>query len=313
MPSGPADRAERAAAISSSDVRSASQVGRDGRAAGTLWVVATPIGNLGDLSPRAADTLRRAPVIAAEDTRRARTLLAHVGAEGKELVRLDANASERDVARLGERVGAGEDVALVTDAGTPVVSDPGSALVRVVRARGGCVVPVAGPSAVTAALSASGYEARGFRFVGFLPRAGKDRAAALGRIASDTDAVVLFESPHRLSETLADLARIAPTRRALVARELTKLHEELLEGELGALSAEHGGREWLGEITMVLAPSEARDAAPAAIEDLDPRIDALLDEGRRTKEIAELLALESGLGRREIYERVAARKASRSG
>ncbi|HTJ84540.1 MAG TPA: 16S rRNA (cytidine(1402)-2'-O)-methyltransferase [Polyangiaceae bacterium] len=313
MPSGPADRTEGAAAISSSDLRSASQLGRDGRAAGTLWVVATPIGNLGDLSPRAADTLRSAAVIAAEDTRRARTLLAHVGAEGKDLVRLDANASERDVARLSERIGAGEDVALVTDAGTPVVSDPGSALVRAVRAHGGRVVPVAGPSAVTAALSASGYEARGFRFVGFLPRTGKDRAAALGRIASDTDAVVLFESPHRMTETLADLARIAPARRALVARELTKLHEELLEGELATLSAEHGTREWLGEITMVLSPTEARDAAPASIEDLDPRIDALLDEGRRTKEIAELLALESGLGRREIYERVAARKASRSG
>jgi 16S rRNA (cytidine1402-2'-O)-methyltransferase len=279
---------------------------------GTLYVVATPIGNLGDLSPRAAGVLERAPCVAAEDTRRARNLLSHVGADKKELVRLDANAPDRDIQRLADRLAEGLDVALVTDAGTPVVSDPGAALVRAARARGVTIVPIAGPSAVTAALSASGYETSAFRFVGFLPRSGPDRAAALGRLAADADVVILFEAPHRMNETLADLARVAGTRRALVARELTKLHEELLEGELAALARDHAAREWLGEITIVLAPWKP-DAAEARVsdEDLDLRIDAMLAEGRRAKEIAELIALETGLPKRELYERVTARKTAR--
>jgi len=278
---------------------------------GTLYVVATPIGNLGDLSVRAADTLAKADLVAAEDTRRARTLLAHAGVEGKELVRLDANATEAEVTRLAGRIAEGSSVALVTDAGTPVVSDPGSALVRAARALGCTIVPIAGPSAVTAALSASGYDARGFRFVGFLPRGGKDRAAVLGKIAQDGDAVILFESPHRMGETLRDLARVSPNRRALVARELTKLHEELLEGELDALSERHASRDWLGEITIVLAPFKESAAPAISIEALAPRIDALLEDGRRAKDIAELLSLETGLGRREIYEHVTARKLAR--
>ncbi len=269
---------------------------------GALHVVATPIGNLADVTLRALAVLHAADVIAAEDTRHTRKLLSHHGVAGKELVALHAHSTGRDVARLVERLRAGETVALVTDAGTPGVSDPGDALVRGAIEAGVRVVPVPGASAVLAALVASGLGTGGaFRFLGFLPRSGTEREEALGRAASTPEPVVLFEAPGRVHDTLADLARATPSRPACVARELTKVHEELTRGTLDELAAD--AREWRGEVVVVLGPHHA---AEAAVDDasLDVRIAEELERGEPTRRIAERLAAWSGRPKREVYERV---------
>lgn len=275
---------------------------------GTLFVVATPIGNLGDLTLRAIDTLREADRVVAEDTRRTRALLSHLGITGKPLDRLDATAGPADVERVVAHLEAGEGVALVTDAGTPVVSDPGTALVAAAARAGVRVVPIPGPSAVTAAIAAAGLVTGGFRFVGFLPRSGEPRRDAIELVRKTPEAVVLFEAPQRCAATLVDLARAMPSRPAVVARELTKLHEELLRGPLSELAAEE--RDWLGEVTMVLGPAPA-DAAPGVSDEtIDARIGEELAKGRRAKEIAEALAIETGRPRRALYARVIARRGS---
>jgi 16S rRNA (cytidine1402-2'-O)-methyltransferase len=279
---------------------------------GLLWVVATPIGNLEDLPPRAARALVEADLVAAEDTRRARILLQHVGAAGKALVRLDAHAERGEaVDRVVERLRAGARVALVTDAGTPVVSDPGTALVRAARAAGVTVSPVPGPSAVTAAISASGLVDGPFRFLGFLPRGGDERREAIARMQGDHDAQVLFESPNRLTATLVDLATAMPDREAVVGRELTKLHEEILGGTLSALAAGAAGREWLGEITVVIGSRPEGDEARVALADEDvlSRVDAGLAAGERPRDLAERLALETGRPRRDLYALAVQRRA----
>ncbi|WP_437326651.1 16S rRNA (cytidine(1402)-2'-O)-methyltransferase [Sorangium sp. So ce381] len=274
---------------------------------GCLYVVATPIGNLGDITLRAVETLRGADRILAEDTRRARALLGHLGVSGKPVDRFDAHASETDAARAAARLAAGESIAFMTDAGTPVVSDPGTALVRAAAEVGARVVAIPGPSAVMVAVSASGLVTGGFRFVGFLPRGGRERREALALVTSTPEAVVLFESPRRFRETLADLAERMPGRRAVVARELTKVHEEILSGSVEELAAIE--REWLGEITLVLAPAApAAEGARPSDEELDARIDRELAQGRRAKHIAEELSVELGLPRREIYARAVARR-----
>jgi 16S rRNA (cytidine1402-2'-O)-methyltransferase len=274
--------------------------------AGVLFVVATPIGNLGDLTLRAIETLRAAGRVLAEDTRRTRGLLAHLGIAGKPLDRFDAHASEADVARVVERLLGGEDVALVTDAGTPVVSDPGTALVRAAAAAGVAVVPIPGPSAVLAALCASGLCTGGFRFVGFLPRGGPALREALGLVEATPEPVVLFESPQRTAATLAGLAEVMPDRPAVVARELTKVHEEIVRGSVAELASPE--RAWLGEITIVLGPRPVAPARRVEAEEIDRRIDAELALGRRAKDIAEGVALATGEPKREIYARVVARR-----
>ncbi len=274
---------------------------------GTCYVVATPIGNLGDLSPRAVEALKACAVIAAEDTRRSRQLLTHFGVTGKDVVALHAHSSDRDVARLVARLEAGDDVAVVTDAGTPVVSDPGESLVRAAIALGARVVPIPGASAVLAALAASGLGGGGFRFVGFLPRDARPRADAIARLCAEPDAVVLFESPNRARDTLAELAAATPERSACVARELTKLHEEFVRGSLADLAALE--REWIGEITMVLGPHDPTSRELRVDEaSIDARIDHELTVGTHPKRISELIAAWSGRPKREIYERVVRRK-----
>jgi 16S rRNA (cytidine1402-2'-O)-methyltransferase len=282
----------------------------DGESAGggTLSVVATPIGNLQDMTARAIETLRTCDRVAAEDTRRTRGLLTHFGIVGKPMEALHAHSSDEDVARLVDRLEQGEHVALVTDAGTPVVSDPGSEVVRAAIARGIRVVPIPGPSAVLAALTASGLASdSGFRFVGFLPRDGIGRSEAISRVCGTPEPVVLFESPNRTSATLRDLAAATPARAACVARELTKLHEEIVHGTCASLAALD--REWIGEVAIVLG-AHAPDAREAAVDDasLDARIDAELARGLHAKTVAERLAAWSGRPRREVYERVVARK-----
>ncbi|MCC6216678.1 MAG: 16S rRNA (cytidine(1402)-2'-O)-methyltransferase [Polyangiaceae bacterium] len=282
---------------------------------GRLSVVGTPIGNLEDLSPRALGTLRAAAAIVAEDTRRTRALLAHFGVGGKALIALDAHASEARVDSVLRRLAAGERVALVTDAGMPGVSDPGARLVRAARDAGVAVEVLPGPSAVTAAAALSGLVEGPFVFAGFLPRKGGARRDALARVAGSAWPVVLFEAKGRLEETLRELAALAPDRRACVCRELTKLHEEVVEGRLAELAAL--GREWLGELTVVVAPrAEATGAAAelAAGEDLDALATRLLAAGRSPKDAAAELAAAGGIPRRDAYERVLrAREASPPG
>ena len=273
---------------------------------GALYVVATPIGNLGDITLRAIETLRAVDRVCAEDTRRTRALLSHLGIGGKPVDRLDAHAAAEDIARTVAHLCEGERVALCTDAGTPVVSDPGSALVEAAIAAGITVVPIPGACAAVAALSASGLSTGGFRFLGFLPRGGPERRAAIAAVTQTPEPVVLYESPQRLAETLADLAKVAPARAAVVARELTKLHEELVRGSLAALAAE--GREWIGEITLVLGPAPAEAPPEVGDEEIDRRIDAGLALGRRAKDLAEEIALETGRARRDVYARIVARR-----
>jgi 16S rRNA (cytidine1402-2'-O)-methyltransferase len=275
---------------------------------GALFVVATPIGHLGDVTARAAETLRDSDWILAEDTRRTRQLLTHLGVPSKRVERFDAHAGPKDIARAIDALVQGDRIALVSDAGTPSVSDPGDALVREAVARGVRVIPIPGPSAVLAALVASGLAGDGrFRFVGFLPREGPARREAIGLLADTPETVVLFEAPGRLRSTLRDIADATPERSACVARELTKLHEEFVRGTCSDLSADD--REWIGEIVVVLgvhAPSERE----AQIDDaaLDARIDEGLGRGEHARTVAERLAAWSGRPKREVYERVVARK-----
>ncbi len=275
---------------------------------GTLFVVATPVGNLGDMTARAIETLRECDRVLAEDTRRTRGLLTHFGDVGKPLERLDAHATEEDVARVVRRLVDGERVALVSDAGTPAVSDPGGRLVEAAIAAGVRVVPLPGASAVLAALVASGLAGDGrFRFFGFLPREGSARRDALAEICATAETAIVFEAPTRTTATLKELAEATPERGACVARELTKVHEELVRGRLAALAADD--REWLGEVAIVLGPhaprsreDEVNDAA------LDERIDESLSRGEHSRTIAERLAAWSGRPKRSIYERVVERK-----
>jgi 16S rRNA (cytidine1402-2'-O)-methyltransferase len=279
-------------------------------ARGTLYVVATPIGNMGDMTYRAVDTLRAADVIVAEDTRRARALLAHFGVAKREVIRLDASASDRDVARVVDRIEEGASVALVTDAGTPVVSDPGAALVAAARARGVACVPVPGASALTALLSVAGFEAKAVRFVGFVSRQEGDRDREIAAAAATSDATVFFEAPHRMRETLAALARSMPDRSIVVGRELTKVHEEVLAGPAHELATREAEREWLGEIAVAIGPrSEEREVTSR--EAIIARVDAELGRGKSVKDVAAMVALETGASKREVYEIAVERKTAR--
>jgi 16S rRNA (cytidine1402-2'-O)-methyltransferase len=278
--------------------------------AGTLYLVGTPIGHLGDVTLRAIETLRAVARVVAEDTRRTRTLLAHLGIE-KPLSSLEAHASAREIERVVARLVEGEDVAFVTDAGEPAVSDPGAALVKAALGAGVRVVPIPGPSAVTAAVAASGIVTGGFRFYGFLPRTGTARADALTSILSTPEAVVLFESPQRLAATLSELAELCPDRPLVVAREMTKMHEEFVRGTVGEIAA--APREWLGEVTLVLGPdAEAGSAAKVGDEEIDARIETELARGQSAKTVAQRVAAWSGRSRREIYERVVSAKSRAS-
>lgn len=274
----------------------------------TLFVVATPIGNLGDLTTRAADTLRSCDRILAEDTRRTRQLLSYLGIVGVKVERLDAHTSPRVVERTIERLLAGERLALVTDAGTPGVSDPGGAPIEAAIAAGVRVVPIPGASAVLAALVASGLAGDGrFRFVGFLPREGSRRREAVGLVCATPEPVVLFEASNRTRDTLRDLSDATPRRSACVARELTKVHEEIVRGTCADLAADE--REWTGEVVIVLGAHEPEDRA-ALVDDasLDARIDEALARGEHARGIADRLAAWSGRARRDVYERVVTRK-----
>jgi 16S rRNA (cytidine1402-2'-O)-methyltransferase len=279
-------------------------VGQSGQS-GQLALVATPIGNLGDITVRAVEVLTEADRVLAEDTRRARALLTHLGIERKSVDRLDAHSGPKRIRGWVKRLQAGERLALITDAGTPLVADPGAALVRAAAAAGQAIVPVPGPSAVMAALSASGLVAGGFRFFGFLPRSGGNRRRAIARLAGTEETAVLFESPRRVGKTLRELADLMPGRAAVLAREMTKLHEEFVRGTLAELSASLDEGVMRGEITLVLGPAEAVGDLPQLDdEQLDRRLAAMIAAGLRPKEAAKAVACETERSVRDLYRRI---------
>ena len=263
-----------------------------------LHIVATPIGNLGDLSPRAAQTLRNADRILAEDTRVTGKLLAHVGAKVP-MTRYDDHSSqaerERIVASLGEKA-----IALVSDAGTPLISDPGYKLVRAARAAGHQVHTVPGPSAAVAALTLAGLPTDRFLFLGFLPAKPKARLDAIREIANIRATLVLYESGPRLADTLAALADQLGAREAAVAREISKLHEECVTGTLSELSERYANLSPKGEIVIVVGPPAAPEEANEA--DLDAAIDEALSRlspSRAAAEVADKL----NISRKRAYAR----------
>ncbi len=284
---------------------------------GTLHVVATPIGHLEDVTLRSLRVLADADLVYAEDTRRTRVLLDRHGISAR-LVSLNAQNEVKRIAEALDRLSEeGARVAVVTDAGTPVISDPGGRLVSAAALAGHRVEPVPGASAVLAALSVCGLRVTTFTFIGFPPRRSGARRRLFAEHAPRDAAFVFFESPNRLVATLSDLLAVAGgDRRACVARELTKLHEEIVRGSLDDLS-KHFGDGTRGEITVVVEgadPDRRKDESATAIDGsaLDEAIRELADTGSRAREIAAELAARTGLPRRELYARAASLLAMRS-
>ncbi len=271
--------------------------------AGTLYVVATPLGNLGDLSPRAADTLKRVAAVAAEDTRHSKPLLVHAGSRA-ELISFHQHSSERALERILRILSAGRDVALITDAGTPAISDPGVVLVAAARERGIQVVTIPGPTAVAASLSVSGIGGDRYVFLGFLPRKGSDRRRLLLTAAESEWTVVLFEAPNRVTQLLADLLEVCgPERQAAVSRELTKVFEETRAGTLQELSEHYAEAPARGEVTVVVAGT-GKQRIEEPPYDPGERAKALLAEGMSRKDVADRLVEETGISRNSAYRLV---------
>ena len=269
---------------------------------GTLFVVATPIGNLEDITLRALRVFREVAVVAAEDTRRSGNLLRHYDIRTP-LVSLHEHNEHRRRIHLVSRLKAGESIALVTDAGTPGISDPGASFVRAARDAGIRVEPVPGPSAVTATMSVAGVESQGFVFIGFLPTRSKDRKKALARLVEfPTLSYICFEAPHRLRKTLGELRSILGNQQIFLARELTKVHEQWMEGPLERLEAEIGDPR--GEFVVIIPPRSV-DSAPAGdltdgeVNTLFGQITETNGAGRRAS-IREL-ARRTGRSQKDVY------------
>lgn len=268
---------------------------------GTLCLVATPIGNLSDLSPRAERALADADVIACEDTRRTRQLLSHAGIHDKTLIAVHDHNEARQVRPVLDWLSQGRTVAVVTDAGTPGISDPGSRLAAAAAAAGAEVTVVPGPSALVAAVAVSGLGAGRFCFEGFLPKKGRERATRIRTLATEHRATVLFEAPHRLLATLADLeAACGPDRAVVVVRELSKLHEEVWRGTLAGARAWAADTAPRGEHTLVVDGAPEMEAP--ADEAVDAAVARLLEAGRSTKEAATEVAATMDLPRRRAYQ-----------
>lgn len=270
-------------------------------ATGRLLVVATPIGNLGDLSPRAAEALAGADLIACEDTRRTRKLLAHAGITGRPMLSVhDANEGER-VPRVLGLLAQGRQVALVSDAGMPAISDPGQHLVAEAITAGHDVVVIPGPSAGLTALVVSGLPTMRWVFEGFLPRSGAERKRRLSEVAAERRTVVLYEAPHRVRRTVDDLvAACGPNRRIALARELTKLHEEVWRGTLGEATAHLGSSEPRGEFTIVV---EGGPEAPAADDgQIELALTERMNSGDSRRGAVDAVAAELALPRRRVYD-----------
>jgi len=270
--------------------------------AGALYLVATPIGNPGDVTARAVETLRSASVVAVEDTRSARTLFRRLGVSPARVVSYHEHNERARAAWLIERLRAGEDVALVPEAGTPLVSDPGFRLVRAAADEGISVVALPWPSAVLAALSASGLPPDRFSFVGFLPRQRAARLAVLAELAGRPETLVAFEAPHRILESLEDAQAALGERRAAIGANLTKPTERFLRGTLAELRAELGSWEQVrGEMTVVI--EGAADAPPELDPGVDEAIRALLAEGLGPRAIRDALSPVVDAPKATIYNR----------
>jgi len=282
--------------------RSPSDRAVDG-SAGALVLVGTPIGNLGDLSPRAVEALRAADAVYCEDTRHSRKLLTHAGITGASLRSLHEHNEDDRIAEVLAAVGAGRTVAVISDAGMPGISDPGSRLVGAAARAGLTVTVVPGPSAVLTALVSSGLATERFVFEGFLPRSGRDRRERLAAVAAETRTTVLFEAPGRVGATLAELAASAgDAREVAVARELTKLHEEIWRGSLGAAVAWAGARPLRGEVVVVLAGAPPSEEPVVGDEVLAAAVAERLAAGERTRGAVDAVAAGFGVPRRRVYD-----------
>jgi len=265
---------------------------------GTLYVVATPIGNLEDITLRALRVLKEVDVIAAEDTRHTQILLSHYGIRTP-LTSYHEHNEKTKARQLMSRLERGEQIALVSDAGTPAISDPGYRL-AVEAIRGGIpVIPIPGASALTAVLSAGGLPTDRFVFDGFLPAKKQERRARLRALSSETRTLVIYEAPHRLTETLNDLVEILGDRETVLAREVSKVHEEFLRGGLTEVAKQIAGREIKGELTLLIGGS--RGQSEVSQEQIEKEIRKLKNDGLRVKEIAEILGEKYGYPKKEIY------------
>jgi len=276
---------------------------------GTLYLVATPIGNLADITHRALQVLRDVALVACEDTRHTRKLLQHYGLDTKTISYHEHNEQQR-ARELVELLQQGCDVAVVSDAGTPSISDPGFRLVRAAIENGVAVVPVPGPSALIAALVAAGLPTDEFFFGGFLPARSSARRARLTELRAVPGTLIFYEAPHRLAASLKDAYEVLGEREAVVARELTKLHEEIRRGRLSELAAHYSQTEPRGEIVLlidrnVLDQAPAVETSQASVSDLVTRFEA---EGLERRAALKKAARELGLSRAEAYRRLLAER-----
>ena len=268
---------------------------------GSLILVATPIGNLGDITQRAIETLQSADVICCEDTRHSGNLLSHFGITGKRLIVINEHTEYDAREEIVELVIGGANVALITDAGTPGISDPGERLVTAAIDAGLRVTAVPGPSALTMALVTSGLPTSRFVFEGFLPRSGIERSERLAMITTEPRTVVLYEAPHRLAKTLSDLTvACGAIRRVVLARELTKLHEEFWRGTLQDANLYVADTEPRGEYVLIIEP--ARPPAPPTDEELLAAIRAEIAKGVSRKDSAARVSARFGVAKRTVYE-----------
>ncbi|RJP33623.1 MAG: 16S rRNA (cytidine(1402)-2'-O)-methyltransferase [Actinobacteria bacterium] len=273
---------------------------------GKLFLVGTPIGNMEDITLRALRVLREADLVAAEDTRRARKLLSRYDIHTTVTSYHGHNEREKAESIAGE-VGAGKKVALVSDAGMPGVADPGFRVVVECARRGLQVEVVPGPSSLTASLALSGLPLAGFRYDGFIPRKRGERRTRLVGLLRQGEAVVFYEAPHRLLETLQDLAELAPERTIVVTRELTKLHEEVLRGTASEVLASLGGEKPRGEFVVIVAPGGEDEAPP--LPGLVDEVAALVADGLAPREAVKAVAQKYAVAQREVYSAWLDRKA----
>lgn len=276
---------------------------------GALILVATPIGNLGDITRRACDALAGADLIACEDSRHSGRLVKYLGIADPRYVVVNEHTERDAVKRIIEAISSGKTVALITDAGTPAISDPGAVVVRAVIDAGLTVSAVPGPAALVMALVVSGLPTTRFVFEGFLPRSGGDRERRLADIAAEERTVVFYESPHRISRTLDDLAvACGNERRVAVARELTKMHEEVWRGTIGEASAHFAAHEPQGEFVVVV---DGAPPAPVADGELITRVvDEALASGLSVRDAADRAATTLGVQRRAAYRIALSRRGS---
>jgi 16S rRNA (cytidine1402-2'-O)-methyltransferase len=267
--------------------------------AGILYVVATPIGNLEDISLRALRILKEVDLIAAEDTRHTRNLLSHYDIRTA-LTSYHEHNEKTQAAKLVEKLRRGGNIALVSDAGTPAISDPGYRLVVEALRAGLQIVPLPGPSAVATVLSASGLPTDRFVFEGFLPAKKQERETRLKSLRAESRTVVFYEAPHRLQESLSDMLHLLGDREIVVAREVSKIHEEYLRGTIAEVISQLGERDVKGEITVVVHGSSGE--SPVSEEEIKTEIRRLIVGGVGVKQISELLGTRYRLAKREVYQ-----------